>query len=682
MRKGLLLCSMLLRNLFLFGQDTPVQDDPRLELRAENIETTGDDDELPQHLSWLKKHPLDLNKCTAEELALQGLLSELQISQLVQYRSVLGKLVNKYELQAIPAWDIATIRAILPFIFIGDATAANIPLRERWKGGDNRLQLRSNFIAERAVGYVSPGDSTAPRYAGSRLGLLVRYHYNFKNQLRWGITGEKDPGEPFFRGAQRAGFDFYGFHFFLRNKGMVKAFAAGDFTFNLSQGLVNWQTMAFTRSADAMAIKRQGAVVRPYTAAGEYNFYRGLAITIGRHHWEHSFFVSARKLDGGAMEDSVGNIAGTAVNTSGLHRSIAENQHRGETSLYSAGLRLQWQKGNVKWGVHSVFHQFSTLPAKADHPYQLFADLRRVWLNAAMDAGYTWRNLHVFSELAFDRRGSAAVVTGLLVSVAARISCSFLYRHISPAYHSLHGDAFTANSGPGNENGMYMGIRVQLSPVSSLDAWADIFRFPWLTYRADAPSAGTDALIRWLYTPSKTTTLSVQYRARNRMQHMPGLNGIYPYATRQFRLQLSMTVSKQLVVVNRAEWVHDTKPGDGYLIFSDFRYAPVQRNQSIGARFQYFETDGFDERIYTLEQYLPLTYAVPFYYGKGFNGIFSYSRRILGKKHDPAALFTSIDAGVSCALTYNTDGRRIGSGYDQLPGPIRSAFRLQIIFDW
>lgn len=679
MRRFFVCCALLLNMASSFAQDPQTEGDARLELSAENTAITGDDDELSQQLSWLKKHPLDLNQCTAEELALPGLLTELQINQLLQYRAALGKLVNIYELQAVPAWDIPTIRSIVPYVFVDDAAAGDIPVYERWKGGDRRLQLRGIFTAEKANGYLSAGDSTPPRYQGSRLGLLVRYSYNFKNQLRWGITGEKDPGESFFRGSQKAGFDFYGFHFFLRNKGIVKAFAAGDFTFNLSQGLVNWQTLAFTKSGDALAIKRQGPVIRPYTAAGEYNFYRGLAISIGRGHWEHSFFVSARKLDGGAVEDSSGNIAGTSISSSGLHRSAEENQHRGETSLYSAGFRLRWRTNQLQWGVHSVFHRFSSIPAASDRPYQLFADRRRLWLNAAIDASYTWRNLHLFSELAFDRGGSPALVTGILVSVAPRVSCSFLYRNIAPAYHCLFGDAFTANSNPGNEQGMYMGIRVQLSPLSSLDAWADMVHFPWLTYRADAPSGGADALVRWLYTPSKTTTLSIQYRARNRMQHITGFNGIYPYASRQLRLQLMMAVSKQVILVNRAEWVHDTKPGDGYLLFSDVRFTPAQRNQSIGARIQYFETDGFDQRIYTLEQYLPNSFAVPFYYGKGFNGIFSYNRRIAVKKTDRGALFSSIDAGVSCALMLNTDGRSIGSGYDQLPGTLRANFRLQII---
>jgi hypothetical protein len=661
------------------AQDGPTTDDPRLELRAENTETAGDDDELPQQLSWLKKHPLDLNKCTAEELALPGLLNEMQINQLLQYRALLGKLVNKYELQAVPTWDIATIRSMLPYIFIDDAAAGDVPISERWQDGDRRLQLRTAFTAQRAAGYLSSGDTVPPRYPGSRMGLLARYSYNFKNLLRWGITGEKDPGEQFFRGAQKAGFDFYGFHFFLRNTGIVKAFAAGDFTFNLSQGLVNWQTMAFTKSGDAMAIKRQGPVVRPYTAAGEYNFYRGLAITIGRHYWEHSFFLSARKLDGGAAEDSSGNITGTSISTSGLHRSATENQHRGETSLYSAGVRLQWHANNLRWGVHSVFHRFSSIAAKAERPYQLFADSRRVWLNAAIDASYTWRNFHLFSELAFDRGGNPALVAGAMLSVAARVSCSFLYRNIAAAYHSLHGDAFTANSSPGNENGMYMGVHVQLSPFSSVDAWADIFRFPWLTYSADAPSAGMDAMIRWIYAPLKTTSLSVQYRAKNRMQHITGFNGIYPYASQQIRLQLSMSVSKQLTLVNRAEWVHDTKPGDGYLIFSDFRYTTVQRNRSIAARFQYFETDGFDQRIYALEQYLPYNYAVPFYYGKGFHGVFSFNQRFNIHKAALPHFFSRLELGISCGLTLVPGAGTIGSGDDRMPGRSRTDWRFQVI---
>ncbi|MEI2750598.1 MAG: hypothetical protein V9E88_17805 [Ferruginibacter sp.] len=119
-------------------------------------------------------------------------------------------------------------------------------------------------------------------YPGSPQRVLVRYKYTYKNLLQYGIVGEKDAGEEFFKGSQKAGFDFYSAHLFARNMGIVKALALGDFTVNLGQGLVQWQSLAFKKGPDVLATKRQAAVLRPYNSFGEINFHRGVGITIGK----------------------------------------------------------------------------------------------------------------------------------------------------------------------------------------------------------------------------------------------------------------------------------------------------------------------------------------------------------------------------------------------------------------
>ena len=43
------------------------------------------------------------------------ILSETQINSLLDYRQKFGKFLSIYEIQAIPDFDLATIRKILPF---------------------------------------------------------------------------------------------------------------------------------------------------------------------------------------------------------------------------------------------------------------------------------------------------------------------------------------------------------------------------------------------------------------------------------------------------------------------------------------------------------------------------------------------------------------------------------------
>jgi hypothetical protein len=132
------------------------------------------------------------------------------------------------------------------------------------------------------------------KYLGSPPKLFFRYRYQDKNLLQYGIVGDKDAGEQFFKGAQKYGFDFYSFHFFARKMGAVQALALGDFTVNMGQGLIQWQSLAFRKSVDILAIKRQSPVLRPYNSAGEFSFHRGAGVTLQKGKFEGTAFISYR----------------------------------------------------------------------------------------------------------------------------------------------------------------------------------------------------------------------------------------------------------------------------------------------------------------------------------------------------------------------------------------------------
>src|SRR5690606_24397385 len=111
-----------------------------------------------------------------------------------------------------------------------------------------------------------------------------------RRDVQYGITGEKDAGEPFAFNGQQYAFDFTSVHFFVREKGPVRAFALGDFTINLGQGLIHWQSLAFKKSSAVTDIKRQSEVMRPYHSSGEFNFMRGVGLTLRKNFWEATIF--------------------------------------------------------------------------------------------------------------------------------------------------------------------------------------------------------------------------------------------------------------------------------------------------------------------------------------------------------------------------------------------------------
>jgi hypothetical protein len=217
--KCLFLISFILSFLKAFAQELPLRTEEQLEnLAGLSEDASQEDDQWLQQLEYFRRNKLNLNTATSEDFQQLHLLTDLQVSNYINYRELLGKLLSIYELQAVPSWDLNTIRKILPFSYVGPPTSVKNNLLSRLKG-EHGLLFRLSRTLERSKGYkIDSGN----KYLGDPNHLLFRYRYQYKDLLYFGLTGDKDAGEQFFRGAQSKGFDFYSVHFFVRRVGIIK----------------------------------------------------------------------------------------------------------------------------------------------------------------------------------------------------------------------------------------------------------------------------------------------------------------------------------------------------------------------------------------------------------------------------------------------------------------------------
>jgi len=340
------------------AQEVPATTEEQLENLADAQQAETEDDSYLQGLEHFKKHPININSADANELKELIILSDLQIDNLVSYRNLLGKFISIYELQSVPAWDIATIKKILPYIMVGNILPAIETFRSRFKKGDQNLLLRFSEILERSEGF----DHSIPgtKYLGGREKLFFRYRYQFKNLLQFGFAGDRDAGEPFFKGAGKYGFDFYSFHLFARKIGKIQALALGDFTVNMGQGLIQWQSLAFSKSADVMDVKRQSGILRPYSSSGEFYFQRGAGITMQFGKVEATLFGSVRKLSSNFVADTLSSADFiSSFQNSGYHRTQSEIDDRNDLRQLGWGGNITYRKNNWHVGINGVAYNFS-----------------------------------------------------------------------------------------------------------------------------------------------------------------------------------------------------------------------------------------------------------------------------------------------------------------------------------
>lgn len=657
------------------GQDIPPSTEQQLENLTDIDQAETEDDSYLQQLEQYRRNPINLNEAEANELRELRILTDLQVSNFISYRKLFGKFISIYELQAIPSWDVGTIRKLTPYIIVASPISFKNDFAGRFQQGSHSLLLRVSQIVEESKGFDKA--TTGTKYLGSPQRIFFRYRYTFKNLLQYGLVGDKDAGEQFFRGAQNKGFDFYSFHLFARNIGRIKALALGDFTVNMGQGLIQWQSLAFKKSVDVMGVKRQSTVLRPYNSAGEFLFNRGAGITIKKGNMEATAFGSIRKLSANFVADTV-NFEDyiSSFLTSGYHRTESEIADRNRLRQLSFGGNIKYTGDSWHIGFNAVQYNFSDPVQKRDEPYNQFAISGMNWYNISADYSYTFRNLHFYGEAAADKHFNKAFINGLLISVDSRVDLSIVHRSIAKDFQAVNGNAFTENTYPTNEQGLYAGISIRPTAAWRLDAYGDIYKFPWLKYLVDAPSYGRDFLAQLTYTPNKQVEIYSRFRNETKQSNQSGNNTVTNFLIaiprKNWRNQITYKVNTVITLRSRVELVwYNKNKGDegetGFLTYFDFLYRPLMKPFSGVLRLQYFETGGYDSRIYAYENDVLYSYSIPGFFDKGYR----YYATI---NYD---LNNRVSFWLRLAQTIYRDRNSIGSGLDEIAGNKRTEVKIQ-----
>lgn len=656
MKRVVLLGMFLLYGAFSYPQEeNEILLQQQVEREMERTGEIADDDSHWQELEFLRKHPLNLNTVGAEELRNLRLLTELQLNSFLQYRQLLGPFISIYELQSVPGWDLNTIRRILPFIILvdGEGSYQNL-FNKKWKDGSHTLLTRW----ERVISNSDSGNAEQ-NYLGSPWAIQLRYKYQFKNLLQWGIVADKDVGEPLFRHGMRQGFDFYSFHFFARKIGRFKSIAVGDFTLNLGQGLMQWQNLAFRKSVLALQIKRQGNILRPYHSGGQFNFHRGIAVNWQKGKWELLLFASLRSLSANLKSDSADStrIYISSLWQSGYFRTDNELMKRNKARMFVAGSSVRFNSPKGYLALNTIAYRFSLPFLKEPEPYNLFAFSGRQLINIGIDYGLTRRNVHVFGETAMDSKGGFATINGLLASLHSSFDLAVLHRSIYPSYQSFFSNAFTESNSPINEKGLYVGINFRPGCVWQLNAFLDVYRFPWLKFRINGPVAGREYLLQVSYSPhryfSVNTRFRVEYQPFN--DYSTDRNFAVPSSLRRknwsldirrdwqknFRFNYRIEIRKDAIELGEVE--------TAFYGFAEFGYRVQKPGMSAQFRWLYFEAETSDNRLYISEGGLPYTYGTQQLGGRGYRWYVNF----LWKARMPNQLVKKIDmiAAVKIART-------------------------------
>jgi hypothetical protein len=585
------------------------------DMNVESEDADADDDGTLERLQFIRKHPMDINQVDEETLVSVFRIHILQARNLVKYRQWAGPLVDLHELQAIPGWNVETIRRLMPFFRAGATDGPDPGLAGKWLSGEHTVLIRAGYSTEKSGG----ARQREGGWAVDRLRAMIKYGYRLRDRLQWGITFEKDAGEQFWRPGRQGGVDFHSFHLEVRTRGFIRTLILGDYHINIGQGLIHWQSPVYGSSSIVLRTFQQGSRLKPYTGTDENRFHRGIALSGGVKNLEGLLHLAVDRTDGKLEEDSVrpGRFTIASFQASGLHRTSAELTGKDAVRTLTYGMGLVYRYRHISTGLHALAYRFNHPVQESGQPYQYFNITGKHWSNAGMDLSYTFSRFHFFGEWAIDRVKNLATTGGLLASLHPAVDFSISFRHLQEDYRALQAAAFTRSSLPQNETGMFTALTIRAHPVLRIDMSTENFRFPWLKYRIDAPSDGHALSLQLTWKPARKSEAFVVYRqetaALNLLIPANPMNEVRETIRRNVRIHALIEKIPGLVLKQRLDvtWYrHADQPVEkGFQYYLDLLCKPMQKNFSLSGRFYVFHTDSYQTQTYAYER------DVLYYYG-------------------------------------------------------------------
>lgn len=667
------------------GQDKSEIIQQRIEFISEQFQTEDLDlTNLIEQLNYYYEHPLNLNNATEEELNELSLLTPIQVNNVLLHRKLFGKFISIYELQSLESWDLTTIQLVLPFIRVGkDLDNLHVSWREVLKYGKSEIFARYQRILEAKSGYATASDSVLNTsnnyYRGNADHYYTRFRFSYRTNLSIGITGDKDPGEAFFRDTQKNGFDFYSAHAFYKGGKYLKAIALGDYQLQIGQGLNLWSGYAFGKTADVTNVKKSANPLKPYTSVDESRFMRGAAVDLGLGNFSLTSFASIKKVDASVLSDSLYDDLEfvSSVSLTGLHRTTGELAKRHQLTETIIGSNLRYQQGSFRVGLTGTYQGYDKVFNKAITPYNQFDFRGKSMYTWGADYSWSIKNMLFFGEVAqvsFSK--SWAQLHGVLIALAPSAFLSIVYRDYQRDYQTFYNTGFSEGSNTQNERGLYAGLKLKLTSAWSVQSYFDLFQFPWMKYQVNAPSIGHELFIQPTYKPTKQLEFYVRYREQLRQKNSRNNDGtiieLEDVIQRNLRFNISYSGNNFITLKTRLEYVFINRPSNtpeqGMIITQDVLFRPMKLPFDLTVRYALFDTDSYDSRLYTYENNALYTFSIPAYYYQG-------SRAYLLLHYN---LTKHLELWMRYGVFIYNNRSTLSSGAEQINGNVKSDFTLQV----
>ncbi|MDR1347398.1 MAG: helix-hairpin-helix domain-containing protein [Prevotellaceae bacterium] len=635
----------------------------------EDEDSEIDFEQIYEHFANLLDNPVNLNTATRADLEQLYMLSDFQISSFIEYRKNNGKMLSKYELALVHGFGDALAESLYPFVTADSdyeyvARSDTAKFKEMIGRGRHQIIARTKQLLEKQAGYK---DDATTKFQGSPLSLYARYTYQYADRLKWNITTEKDAGEKYM--------DFISGYVQYDSKKFLKRLIVGDFQAQFGQGLVLWNGFALNKSVGGTTVRKRARGIYGYSSTDENKYFRGVAANMEFRKFNVSMFVSHKNRDA-TIADSTGSIFKT-LQTTGLHRTESEIDSKNSVSETALGGNINYEYENLRVGISGMWHKFGADYIRDLQPYNMFELNRSSNFNYAANAQWMWKRMILFAETAFDSNRKNASIIGANFSLEQNIQISLLYRNYARDYQSPYAQSFSDGTKTQNEEGFFIATTVSPSRNITFSGYFDIFSFPWLKYRINAPSQGYSYAFRIDYALSHKLKMYINVKQKNNKENYTPEDAHIAQTVDKSNFHINYNINYslfgKLIMQNRIEYAAFKRGNEqrekGFMIFQDIAYHFTAFPLNISMRYAYFDTDSWNTRVYAYESDMLYAYSVPAYYMKG-------QRLYLNLRY---SITKQINLWLRASQTHYSNRESTGSGTSRIDGNKQTEIKAQVI---
>ncbi|GJM29368.1 MAG: hypothetical protein DHS20C17_20030 [Cyclobacteriaceae bacterium] len=631
---------------------------------------------------WEDIKVININNTSFHELRNIPWLTVNQIHNLLEYLKQNGPMVSLYELQAVPGWDLSTIRLTQSLMKINRSAenfdARNFQEQIMYDGGIEML-VRTKRRLQLARGYTGTDKSG---FQGAPWYWLASLRYRKKGTFDLGIRAEKDPGEKFnWKPASGLyGADHISMFLTLENKGPFKRILIGDFTAQWDQGLILGRGLGFRKQV-ITGPRRVHSGIAPHTGTREFGYQQGIGMEIQLGNFLISAIYSRRLLDAQILPgDTIYNLSRRipAIIETGLHRTPAEMDRRKTSTQKVAGLHLQksWSS-NLVTSLSTLYQKFYPpwIPDYRRYNYDAFRGSQNI--NFSVGVEYLWKNLNFYSQFATSSSKGWGTLAGLTTSLSHNFSMTLHFRKYTRDFHGIFGSAFGVNSQNNNEQGFYWAFQYIPMKKWVIGYYNDIYKTAGPTFSIDAQANSMDQLLRLQYIPNKKGLIDIYMRLTKSLLNTP-IPGKFTH---------DLTNADKYSIGFRGKW----QSGSNITLqvrgqYSRFRFqesiteGKIISNQvsygqnilKITGNIAIFDTDDFENRQYIYEKDLPYGLSVPFFHGLGTRWFLLIQLKAA----------RNLSLWMKFAESRYFDRSHLSSGPDRIDSSKRADLSLQLHYKW